>query len=495
MKSAIENRVETELTPVDLAASEAIPSTGRKPRIYWISALALGVTLAAGVAGWRYFAKPGAPAYNIASVRRGDVRKTISATGKVQAVTTVQVGTQVSGTVSQLYVDFNDRVKAGQIIARLDPSQIDAQLKQSKASLAASEANVASARNAIASQQAAVAASKANVDRVNAVVLDANRAYELTVNLVKEGAAPARQVQIDESTRNQALAQKAQAEAQYAQAKAQAESTKSQLDQAQAQASQSRAAVEVAGVNLDRTVIRAPIDGIVVSRNVDVGQTVAASLQAPVLFLIANDLTKMQVLADIDEADVGQLSPESKVSFTVDAFPNETFAGRISQIRLAPAVVQNVVTYTAVVEVQNPKMQLRPGMTATVTASVAEANNVLLIPNAALRFRPANDTGGTTTRPANTGGQKSGSAKSGNPKAAGSRSGTMIWKEEGGQLKPIRVQVGMSDGLVTEVQSANLKEGDRIATPAVPQTSSSQRSQPGAASFPGTSAPRTGRRF
>jgi HlyD family secretion protein len=492
MKTAIENRIDTELTPIELAPQESIPATRRTRRRYWIAALALGVTLTSGVPAWRYFAAPSAPSYNIAAVRRGDIKKTISATGKVQAVTTVQVGTQVSGTVSQLYVDFNDRVKAGQVIARLDPSQIEAQLKQSRASSAASEANVASARSAVSSQESAIAASKANVDRVNAVVLDANRAYELTVNLVKEGVMAARQIQIDESAKNQALAQKAQAEAQFAQTKAQAESAKSQLEQAQAQASQSRAAVEVANVNLDRTVIRAPIDGIVVSRNVDVGQTVAASLQAPVLFLIANDLTKMQVLADIDEADVGQLSPDSKVSFTVDAFPNETFDGRISQIRLSPAVVQNVVTYTAVIDVENPKMQLRPGMTATVTAVVAEANNVLLVPNSALRFRPANTPAASIRAPgANNQKSKAGSAKA----SSGNRTGTVIWIEESGQLKPVRVQLGMSDGLVTEVKSESLKEDDRIATPALAQAAEPQRRQSGGSSFPGTSAPRTGRRF
>jgi multidrug efflux pump subunit AcrA (membrane-fusion protein) len=209
MKTAIENRIDTELAPIDLVPQESIAASGRKPRRYWIAAMALGVTLVSGVAAWRYFSASSAPGYNIAAIRRGDIKKTISATGKVQAVTTVQVGTQVSGTVSQLYVDFNDRVKAGQIIARLDPSQIEAQLKQSRASLAASEANVASAKSAVSSQEAAIAASKANVDRVNAVVLDANRAYELTVNLVKEGAMAARQIQIDESAKNQALAQKA----------------------------------------------------------------------------------------------------------------------------------------------------------------------------------------------------------------------------------------------------------------------------------------------
>jgi HlyD family secretion protein len=477
MNIAVEDRIERTAPPSRLELSmEPLPAVAPGTRGRWIAGIALVGTLAIGAAAWRYFAAPAPPAYGVTQVRRGDIRQTISATGKVQAVTTVQVGTQVSGTVAELYADFNDHVKAGQIIARLDPSQIEAQLKQSRASLAASEANVASARNAVSSQQAAVAASKANVDRVDAVVLEANRAYENTANLVKEGVAPARQLETQEATRLQSLAQKAQAEAQYAQAKSQAESAKSQLDQAQAQASQARAAVEVATVNLSRTVIRAPIDGVVVSRNVDVGQTVAASLQAPVLFLIANDLTKMQVLADIDEADVGQLSPQSKATFTVDAFPRETFSGRISQVRLSPAVVQNVVTYTAVIDVDNPKLQLKPGMTATITATVAEAKDVLMIPSAALRFRPSEEKAAAAV-----------------PIRGGRLAGSLIWKVDGGELEPVRAHLGMSDGLFTELRDSSLAEGDQIAIAATPQ-GDSQKKPPGGGSFPGMGSQRM-RRF
>jgi HlyD family secretion protein len=274
MNTAIEERIETTVVAPPVVAVKCT-------RGKLLPALALAATLAAGIGAWRYFAQPAAPTYSLTKVRRGNIRQTISATGKVQAVTTVQVGTQVSGTVSELYADFNQQVKAGQIVARLDPSQIEAQLKQSRASLAASEANVASARTSVASQQAAILAAKANIDRMDAVVLEAGRAYDNTVMLVKEGVAPRRQVQTDEASRMQALAQKSQAEAQYAQVKAQAEGAKSQLDQAIAQATQARAAVEVASVNLDRTVIKSPIDGVVVSRNVDVGQTVAPACRRP----------------------------------------------------------------------------------------------------------------------------------------------------------------------------------------------------------------------
>jgi HlyD family secretion protein len=297
--------------------------------------------------------------------------------------------------------------------------------------------------------------------------------------MVEAGVTPARDMQTSEAARNQAAAGKTQAEAQYQQAVAQGQVSQSQLDQAVAEATQAKAAVEVAAVNLDRTYIRSPIDGVVVARNVDIGQTVAASLQAPTLFLIAKDLTQMQVLADVDEADVGQLSPESKVSFTVDAFPAETFQGRISQIRLAPNVVQNVTTYTAVVDVPNPKMQLKPGMTATVTATVAEKQDVLLVPNSTLRFRP--DGAPASAPPMARTGTKGG------PRGEG----TTLWKVEGEALKPVRARLGMSDGVSTEVIGDGLAEGDRIAGPAQQQGSSQKKAQ--ASPFQGGARPKGGR--
>lgn len=453
-----------------------IRKRSRRALVWMLAGLAL---LGAGATFWKLSGKPASPSYTMLNVRRGNLATTISATGKVQAVTTVQVGTQVSGTVSELHADFNNRVRAGQVIARLDPSQIQAQFQQAKASLASAEARVAAARSAGDSQEAAVQASKANVDRADSVLLEADRAYKNAQALVEAGAMPRRQLETSEAARAQAAAQKAQADAQYHQTVAQARASQSQLDQALAEASQSRASVQVAAVNLERTYIRSPIDGVVVARNVDVGQTVAASLQAPTLFLIANDLTKMQVLADVDEADVGQLSPESKVSFTVDAFPAETFHGKISQIRLAPMVVQNVVTYTAVIDVANPKLQLRPGMTATVTATVAERRDVLRVPNAALRFQ--SEASGATSIPAPNGGPKTG------PRAGG----TILWKVEGNELKPLRVRLGMTDGVWTEVLDGQLAEGDRIAAPGQPQANSPKRTS--ASPFSGANPARRGR--
>jgi HlyD family secretion protein len=235
-----------------------------------------------------------------------------------------------------------------------------------------------------------------------------------------------------------------QASAQVDQAKAQLLSARSEVNRARAQVKQTQAARDQAAVNLSHTIIRAPIDGVVIGRDVDVGQTVAASFQAPTLFLLANDLTRMRVLADIDEADVGQLGPDSRVSFTVDAYPGDEFHGRVSQVRLNPQTVQNVVTYTAVVDVANPEMKLKPGMTANVTAVVAERPDVLKVPNAALRFQPEPQAAG----PASPG--------------AGQR---LVWKiEPDGKLRPVPVRTGLTDGVHSEVLSGQLQPGDLLAT-------------------------------
>ncbi len=420
------------------------------------------------VAGVSYFTKPAAPTFSAAAVERGDIRRTISATGKVQAVTTVQVGSQVSGIVAELHADFNQRVKAGQLVAKLDPSQLQAQLTQAQASAASARARVQTAQTNVLSAKASVEAAQANLARAESVAQDAERNYELTKSLLAEGAASKRQVETAQAALAQAAAQRVQALAQVNQAKAQAQASESQLAQAQAEAQQANASVELAQVNLSRTSIISPIDGVVVARNVDVGQTVAASLQAPTLFLIANDLTKMQVLAEIDEADVGQLTPESRVNFTVDAYPAETFQGRIAQIRLAPQTVQNVVTYTAVVNVDNPDLKLKPGMTASITAVVAEARNVLKIPNAALRFQPA--TVGQASKPA-----RDLQVAQRRPR----RESTGIYRVTAEGPQPVRVRLGLTDGIHTEIVTNDLKEGDQVAVPALQaQTNTKQGGAP-----------------
>jgi HlyD family secretion protein len=263
--------------------------------------------------------------------------------------------------------------------------------------------------------------------------------------LVEAKVAAAMELQTAQAAVDQAAATKQQAVAQLNQSRSQAQAARSQVAQAQAQATQAKAAVDLAQVNMSHTVITAPIDGVVVARNVDVGQTVAASLQAPVLFLIANDLTRMQVLANVDEADVGQLAKGSEVTFTVDAYPSDTFHGTVSQVRLAPQTVQNVVTYTAVIDVANPDMKLKPGMTANVTVVTARRENVLTVANAALRFQPQ------------------GSA----PSRAADHAARKLWRADGERLLPVPVQLGMTDGVNTEIVSG-LNQGDRVAIPAAP---------------------------
>jgi HlyD family secretion protein len=441
------------------------PARRTASRKRWAYAAALVAILITVAAVWRARAGSAAPAYGTANVTRGTVAKTISATGKLQALTTVQVGTQVSGTISEIYVDFNGQVKKGQVIARLDPSQLQAQLTQVSANLTGAQASVQTGQSGVLAADASVEAAQANLERADSVLADANRTLERTKMLVAEGVTPARDLDTAKAAVAQASAQKQQAAAQANQVRAQAQSARSQLNQARAQAAQASASVELASVNLDKTVIRAPIDGTIVSRNVDVGQTVAASLQAPTLFLIANDLTRMQVLADIDEADLGQLSEGTPVTFTVDAYPSDTFKGRVSQVRLAPQMVQNVVTYTAVIDVENPDLKLKPGMTASVTATVAEQKDVLTVPNAALRFRPAD---APPSRP---------------------RAGTAtVYRINGKTLEPVQIRAGMTNGVATQVVSGDLQEGDAVAVAAQQQAGANRQARPG--SMPGMGAPR-----
>ena len=399
-----------------------------------------GVVVAASL-GWRLFGKTDTPVYTAARLERGDIAQTITATGTLQAVVTVQVGSQVSGTLSTINVDFNSRVKKGDVIARIDPSLFQAKLDQAKGNLASAQAALETARNSVVNAQAAVAAAEASRERTSVAQSDAVRAHKRLTELLPTGAVSTRDVEAAEATLKQSDAQLQQAAAQLDQAKAQLLSERSRVNQAEAQVKQMEAAVQLASVDVNNTIIRSPIDGVVIARNVDVGQTVAASFTAPVLFLIANDLTQMQVLANIDEADVGQLTAESKVSFTVDAYPRDVFRGAVSQIRLNPQTVQNVVTYTAVIDVHNPELKLKPGMTANVTATVAERNDVLKAPNAALRFRP----------PAA-------------PETKAGRRGQAIWKvEKDGNLRPVPVTVGLSDGTHSEITSSQLKPGDQVA--------------------------------
>src|SRR5689334_24176176 len=362
--------------------------------------------------------------YLTARVERGNLRNTVTATGTLQAVTTVQVGSQASGTISALYADFNSVVKKGQVIAQLDPSTMKAQVEQAqanvqqaRASLAQAKAAVVNARAAISdaqakglaarstvqNNQAGVSASEANVAVLKAQQDDAMSLLKQQESLLKSGVIAQRDYDIAmtayktaEAKYNQAVAQlnqsklseQSSASAGIASSQATVEQSKAQVQQAAAQVQQAQAALSLAQVNLSHTTITSPIDGIVVSRDVNVGQTVAASLSAPTLFTTANDLTQMQVIANIDQADIGLVEQAKSVKFSVDAFPGKEFEGKIEQMRLNPQNVQNVVTYNVVIDVANPEQTLKPGMTANLTVTIDERNNVLKVPNAALRFTP-----------------------------------------------------------------------------------------------------------
>jgi HlyD family secretion protein len=306
---------------------------------------------AIGAGAGAYYIRRGGtePQINTSQVTRGDLIDTVGATGTLQAVTTVQVGSQVSGNISWLGADFNSIVKKNQVVAKLDPSLFEAQLQQAKANLVKSQADT---------------------DRNRVALTDAEQKYTRSKELAAKNLVP--QSDLDA-------------------AKIAVDSAQAALQSSQATVEQSKASLYQNQVSLDHTIINAPIDGIVIQRSVDVGQTVAASMSAPVLFIIAADLTKMQVNANIDESDVGRIRPGQHVTFRVDAYPTETFEGTVAQIRLQPVVVQNVTTYGTVIDVPNQQLKLKPGMTATVKVEIAKRTDVLRVPNASLRFRPSPD--------------------------------------------------------------------------------------------------------
>jgi HlyD family secretion protein len=338
--------------------------------------IALAVVMAAAAALLAFRGRDKEVQYQTTAVDRGDIVDVVGATGTLQAVTTVQVGSQVSGTVDSLGADFNSRVKKDQVVARLETSTFDARLSQARANLVAA---------------------RANVEKAKATVADAKQKYDRAKELSAQQLLPQSDLETAKSNYEGAVAG---------------------LQGAVAAVSQSAAAVQQAQVDLTHTVIRAPIDGVVVARNVDVGQTVAASLQAPVLFVIANDLSRMQVNASIDEADVGRVRAGEDVTFHVDAYPNDTFTGRVDQVRLQPITVQNVVTYNTLIAVDNPGGRLMPGMTATVSVIVQRRDNVLRLPAAALRFRPEG------WQPGAGGGRRAGVGASGAPSASAAPAAT-----------------------------------------------------------------------
>jgi HlyD family secretion protein len=330
--------------------------------------------------------------YLTAKVQRASISNTISASGSLEALRTVQIGSQVSGQVDALYADFNAIVKKGQLLATLDPRPAQSQVATAQAHLAAAEAQLRSAEADLLNQQASAAQAEANV-RIAQVAEDSARLmYARAKELDSHGLASKNDLDTAKTNYDSAVAKVQQSQAALQQSQAMIRSRQASIDSAKANIVGSKADLERTQINLDLTKIYSPVDGVVISRSVDVGQTVAASLQAPVLFTIANDLTQMQVKASVDEADIGKLNKDASVRFSVDAYPTDFFKGTISQIRLEPQTVQNVVTYSVIIGVSNPDMKLRPGMTANLTITVDRKDNVLAVPNAALRFTPAGAT-------------------------------------------------------------------------------------------------------
>ncbi len=368
----------------------------------------------AAYAIWRWQTGKKAPeiTYKTVPVEKRRIVAKVTASGTLQATVTVQVGAQVSGRISQLSADFNSQVKKGEIIAKIDPQLFIAAVEREKANHAAA---------------------KAGLVRSEAQERDATLVLKRTKALHEQGLASAAELQTAETAVSVATAQ---------------------TEVAKATLQQASAALHQAQVNLGYTNIPSPIDGVVISRSVDVGQTVASSFTAPVLFTIAEDLKKMQVHTSVAEGDVGRLQPGMDATFTVDAFPGQRFKGKIGQIRNAAQTVQNVVTYNAVIDVNNDDLKLRPGMTATVTIVHAEKADVIALPNAALRYRPPAEAA------------VSASARPARPPPRGADTDRTVYVLRGATPEPVSIKTGLSDGTVSEVLSGDLKEGDPVVTDA-----------------------------
>ena len=405
--------------------------------------LATVIAGAVGLAAYYRHADDSTPALLTAEVASGPVVERVQATGTLQAVKTVAVGSQVSGTISSLHADFNSRVRKGQVLARLEPSLFQTQVAQAEATVQRLQAD----------------AERAAVD-VDDAAAKLRRAEQLSA----EQLIPASDLDTARTTARQAEAA---------------------LKSARAQVVQARAAVNQNRVNLDHAIITAPVDGIVVSRNVDVGQTVAATMQAPTLFVLAEDLTRMQVNASVDEGDIGQIRPGQEVSFQVDAYRDEVFTGIVRQVRLDPVVDQNVVSYVTVVDVPNPALKLKPGMTATVSIEIARADDALRVPNAALRFRPEAEVLAAMRR------ESSEPARADNRRQASRGAdtrGPAVWVLGDEGLRRVAVQTGINDGTTTAIIGGDLRKGARVVTGAGASTARASSSSPLLPQRPGRSS-------
>lgn len=373
-----------------------------KKKIIVISIIAVSI-----IAGAFFYFKGNGKnvAYKTEKISRGEIKSVVTATGTVNAVTTVSVGTQVSGTINRLFVDYNSQVKKGQLLAQIDPSTFQGQVDQARANLLSAQANM----------------EKAVVN-----VTDTRRTYERSRELYAQNFLARSELDTAETNLHSAEAQ---------------------LKVNQAQIEQAKASLKIAETNLQYTNIISPVNGTVISRNVDVGQTVAASFQTPTLFSIAQDLTKMQINTSVDEADIGRVHTGQDVSFTVDAYPDTFFVGKVSEVRNAPTTVSNVVTYDVIIKVDNPQLKLKPGMTANVSITVETRHDALRIPNAALRFKPPVAAG-----------------KSESKEETQRMKGTKVWVLEQEKPRPVQVTIGISDGNYTEILSGQLEAGQNIIT-------------------------------
>jgi HlyD family secretion protein len=401
-----------------------------KSKWFWI---VVGVVVVVGAFGWMRFREARANSqvhFETAKVDRGRIVSKVTATGALSAIVTVQVGSQVSGRIAALHADFNSAVTKGQLVAKIDPQLFEATVAQARANLVAAQGNLAKAK---------------------AQAVDAERQYKRNVTLAERKLIA--QADLDTSQSN-------------------ADAAKAGVDAAAGSVEQAKAGLHSAEVNLAYTDIISPTDGTVISRNVDVGQTVVSSMQASTLFLIAEDLRKMQVDTSVAEADIGKLRPGMKATFSVDAYTNERFVGTIRQVRNSPQTVQNVVTYDAVIDVSNPELKLKPGMTANCTFVWAERDDTLRVPNAALRFHPPADLLARLEPGAKNGQHGSG------PGATDPERRT-VWVLRDGKPLPVVIRGGVSDGSLTEVAEGDLSEGDQVITEASGGTSA-QGQQTGA---------------
>lgn len=440
----------------------------------WVIGVVLLVALGAA-AGFTFYNSTKKVDYLTAKIQRGDIDAVISATGTCNAVITVQVGSQVSGNILELHADWNSKVKAGELVAVIDPAPFQAKVDQARASIDSAKASVVNARASlkkadadIANAKANVANQKANIVHAQSAVSDAKIKLARRVEMEKSGVIAKEDLDTAQATYDQAVASKEAADAQLIaaqdsveSAEAQKDVVQTQLDTAQAQVLQQQAAMVQAQLDLDHTKIISPVDGTVIARNMDVGQTVAASFSAPTIFNIAKDLTKMQVDANIDESDVGRVRVDQPVTFTVDAYPGQIFMGAVTQIRESPTNVQNVITYDVVIKFDNSDLKLFPGMTANTRILTDRQTAVLKLPNAALRFRPPE----ALAVPVEKGKGGGGGGKGG---GAGGRGGggvqTVYLMGEDGKPKPVRVRLGVGDGNFVAVLNDAVKEDDVVIT-------------------------------